>query len=437
MLTDLFEQLGEPIGREFASTRSSVVRWLAWGPEAARELARVLKEESRNRQAVALFDARTHAAAGSVCLQALRDEGWFVHECAVPDHNGATPVCDDLTQGRLLAALPAADVLIAIGSGVVNDLTKWLAYERQVPYAVYATAASMNGYAAANVAPSLGGIKSLIRAKAPRAIAADPCVLANAPYELTSAGLGDLIAKPVSTADWWVNHRTVGEPFSRSVAEIINRVEPKYMDHPHALADRQEHALRALFEALVLSGCAMTLQGSSLPASGGEHLISHTLDMLTHVDGVPHDLHGRQVGVATLFVAALYQQMLAVERPCFRPWTAPLDPPFWGPLAQAVETQHRSKSSQVQEVCKRLQGSWDELRTQLRPMLRRPEDIKRVLREAGAAHRVSDIGASRERFISAVLHCGAMRARFTSIDLAWTLGLLPGCAESITEQWLT
>ena len=61
----------------------------------------------------------------------------------------------------------------------------------------------------------------------------------------------------------------------------------------------------------------MTLQGSSLPASGGEHLVSHTLDMMSHVDGVPHDLHGRQVGVSTILVAAMYERALAIETPIF------------------------------------------------------------------------------------------------------------------------
>jgi glycerol-1-phosphate dehydrogenase [NAD(P)+] len=362
-----------------------------------------------------------------------------VAEALVPDRpGGASPVCDDVTKDRLAVELPAGDVLVAVGSGVVNDLSKWIAGERRVPYAVYATAASMNGYSAANVAPAVGGVKTLFRARAPAAIAADPVVIENAPFELTASGLGDAIAKPVSTADWLVNHRLLGEEFSRPVAEIIDRIEGSYTEAPERLARRDPAAIRALFEALVYSGCAMTLQGSSVPASGGEHLVSHTLDMLAHVDRTGHDLHGRQVGVATIFAAALYQRVCALETLELRPATAPLDRALWGPIADAVAGEHAKKQASAAAARAALAspGRWNALRGELAPILRSPGRIKECLSRSGAAHRLADIGCTRERFVTAVRHCGAIRGRFTSIDLGWSAGLLPGAAEEIVDAWL-
>ncbi|HET6411518.1 MAG TPA: iron-containing alcohol dehydrogenase [Anaeromyxobacter sp.] len=436
---DLFDALGEPIRRAFTSRRDTLPRALFYSRDAADELARLLARQIPGRSAILVADPRTFAVAGGRCEEALRSAGFSLAKHLVADPpGGGSPVCDDLTKDRLGAELGAADVIVAVGSGVVNDLCKWIAGERSVPYAVYATAASMNGYSAANVAPSIRGVKSLFRARAPLAIAADPAVIESAPFELTASGLGDAVAKPVSSADWLVNHRLIGEEFSRPVAEIIDRIEGTYVEEPERLFRRDPAAIRALFEALVYSGCAMTLQGSSAPASGGEHLVSHTLDMLGHVEGTGHDLHGRQVGVATIFAAALYQRICALESLELRPAVAPFDRALWGPIAEAVQAEHAKKrvSSEAARAALAAPGRWTALRAELVPILRSPGRIKECLSRSGAAHRIADIRCTRERFLTAVHHCGAIRGRFTSIDLAWLTGLLPGAAEEILDQWL-
>jgi glycerol-1-phosphate dehydrogenase [NAD(P)+] len=436
---DLFGALGEPIRRAFASRRDTLPRELSYSPDAADELARLLADHVPGRAAIVVADQRTFAVGGARCARALRAAGFSVAERLVPDPpGGGSPVCDDVTKEWLASELPAGDVLLAVGSGVINDLTKWIAGERGVPYAVYATAASMNGYSAANVAPSVRGVKTLFRARAPLAIAADPAVIQGAPFHLTASGLGDAVAKPVSTADWVMNHRLFGEAFSQPVAEVIDQIERSYVEAPERLARRDPAAVHALFEALVYSGCAMTLQGSSIPASGGEHLVSHTLDMLAHVDGAGHDLHGRQVGVATIFAAALYQRICALETLELRPAVAPLDRALWGSIADAVAAEHAKKSASAQAACAALAapGTWTALRAELTPILRSPVRIKECLSRSGAAHRIADIGCTRERFLTAVRHCGAIRGRFTSIDLAWATGVLPGAAEEIVDAWL-
>ena len=427
--TDLFASLGGDLAREFADRRDTLPRALIWDEEAPRLLAEAVGLLVAGRRATVLCDDRTVEVGGRDLLRALAACGWKVEELRVPDGPaGRAPVCDDHTRDALAARLPASDLLFAAGSGVVNDLCKWLAAGAGVPYAVLATAASMNGYTAANVAPSIRGVKSLVRARAPLLLAARPSVIEGAPFRLTSSGLGDVIAKPVSTADWLLNHRLFGEAFSSGVARIIDRVEPLYLERPEALAAREPSAVRALFDALVLSGCAMTLQGSSLPASGGEHLISHTLDMRSHVDGVPHDLHGRQVGVATIVAAALYQRVLA--RPArFTPRAAPLDRGWWGGLADAVEVEHRKKE-------KAAPGRWEAIGAELRAQLRQPAAIKSCLARAGAAHRFADLGIGRDRFLEALLHAGGMRGRFTSLDLAWVTGVLPDQAAAVVDEWV-
>jgi len=64
----------------------------------------------------------------------------------------------------------------------------------------------MNGYAAAIVAATIQGVKMLVEARAPLAIAAIPRVIESAPYALTSAGLGDLIYDGRNFGRCWRGH---------------------------------------------------------------------------------------------------------------------------------------------------------------------------------------------------------------------------------------
>lgn len=435
---DPWDVLGEAIQTAFPRGRDLLPRALVYGEDAAAQLPALLAYEAARREVLVLADVRTRAV-GDAVVQALHADGWIVHERIVPDGaDGASPHCDDATKTALAIDLPPAAIILAIGAGVINDLAKWISAEAGLPYAVFATAASMNGYAAANVAPTIRGVKSLFRARSPRVIAADPRVLRDAPARMTMAGLGDVIAKPVSTGDWVMNHRLFGEPYTDAVAGIINRVESAYLDHPAELAQGDPAAVRGLFEALVFSGCAMTLQGSSLPASGGEHLVSHTLDMMSHVDDIPHDLHGRQVGVSTILVAAMYERALAIEAPVFRAACAPYDAAFWGHLAGSVKVEHDKKVMSAQKAQQLLAepGRWDALRAELAAILPPPGRIKDCLRAAGAAHRIADLGITRARYLTALTHCGAIRGRFTSIDLAWALGILPDAGPELVDRWL-
>ena len=141
----------------------------------------------------------------------------------------------------------------------MTDLGKWISFDRGIPFVIFATAASMNGYASANVAPTVKGVKSLIRARPPEAIFSKPSVLMDAPWELTASGLGDIIAKSVSSADWYLNHFLFGDFFCDRSVGLIADIEPLYFDHPEALNARYPDSIKALFMGLLLTGAAMTM----------------------------------------------------------------------------------------------------------------------------------------------------------------------------------
>jgi glycerol-1-phosphate dehydrogenase [NAD(P)+] len=376
--------------------------------------------------------------AGKSASAFLKDAGWKVSDIIVPDPApGKTPVCDNHTYDELIGHIGTADVILPVGSGVLSDLGKWIAANLNVPCVGLATAASMNGYTSANVAATINGVKTLLRKRSPLAILSDPDILGNAPYELTAAGLGDALAKSVSSADWRMNNFLFGDYFCQGSIDLVAETEPLYMNHPEDLLQRKPEAIGALFHSLLLSGVAMTMAETSAPASGGEHLISHTLDMMSALDGAPHDLHGRQVGIGTVLASEIYRRIISMDSPSFSPPAMEIDKKFWKGLAGEVEIHFAPKRARLQKAYEILSrgAAWDRLREAAALFIRLPDQIHGCLKRAGAACRARDIGSSQERLVQAVIHAHEIRSRFTVIDLARLVGVLPGEAVEIVEQW--
>lgn len=432
---DIFGQTIEcACGKTHVVTPAVVV----YAPDAMDQLPEVAGRFVSGRRAAVVMDARTREAAGSAAAGVLSRARWQVAQVVIPDGaGGSSPVCDDVTQEALGRQVGDVDLVVAAGSGVVNDLCKWLAFQRGVPYISVATAASMNGYTSANVAPTLRGVKSLLRARPPAAVLAEPRVIENSPFELTAAGLGDVLAKSVSSTDWYMNHLLFGDYFCRRSVDLIATIEPLYLARPQAIAQRDPQAVAAVFRALLLTGAAMTMAESSAPASGGEHMISHTLDMMSHVDGHGHDLHGRQVGVGTVLAAEIYRRVLAAESPEWVVSPPEVDRAFWGPLGAEMAAQHTAKIHRLGEAAEELSKglAWDNLRAALAPMLRSPEVIRDCLAGAKAGCSADDIRCTPARLAAALGHAHEIRSRFTVLDLARITGVMPRDGREIVQQW--
>ncbi|MFO7564390.1 MAG: iron-containing alcohol dehydrogenase [Enhygromyxa sp.] len=411
---------------------------VVYADDAMVRMSAACAEFSDGRTCVVIDDIRTRAVAGDEVARAMTQGGWIVRRLLLEDPApGEDPVCDDHTHARLLPQVKGADLLLPVGSGVINDLGKWLAHDIGASYVSFATAASMNGYTSASVAPKIAGVKTLTPAQPPALVFSVPQVIAEAPLRMTTSGLGDVLARSVSSVDWYLNHVLFGDYYCQRSVDLVVGLEPLYLEHGERIRARDEAALAAMFDALLLTGVATTMAGSSTPASGGEHLISHSLDMLSAIDGRPHDLHGRQVGVGTILCAELYCRVLAVESPELVDPPASVDRELWGPLADEVADKFGQKRERLQLARDALgRGDcWDRLREALFAMLRPPEQLRRCLEQAGAAVEAEHIGCDANRLTIAFTRGHQIRARYTVLDLAWLLGLMPKVAHEIVEQW--
>ena len=432
------ELYGQTFECECGRTHEIRPREVVYAADAMRRLPGVCRRATDGRRVAVLFDVRTGEVAGEAAVEALRQGGWAVQALLVPDGPaGRWPACDDVTRDRLVERLDEVDLFVPVGSGVVTDLAKWLADPASLPYVPFATAASMNAYASSNIAPAVEGVKRVVYSQAPAAVVSSPQILAEAPYEMTVAGLGDVLAKSVSSPDWYLNHLLFGDYYCGRSVGLVADLEPLYLDRPEDIRARRGEAIEALFQALLLTGVAMTMAQTSSPASGAEHLISHSLDMLASAQGTGHDLHGRQVGLGTILTCELYRRVLAVESPTFVDTPAEVDRAFWGPLADVVAEEYEQKLPRLALAREKLEtgGAWDELRSKLAGMVRPPERVRDCLARAGGATTAEHVETDRGRLLDIFRRCNQIRSRFTVLDLAMLIGVMPAAAAGIVDDW--
>lgn len=421
------------------------IRRFVYQPGAVNTLSAVISEcegEYPSQRTLVVADRRTWEVCGEGVYHSLQQDGLKSERIIVPDGASSGPVCDDTTYAWLRDQIHdrPPDIVLAVGSGVINDLCKWACFELDIPYLVVATAASMNGYAAANVAAKISGVKVLIEARPPVAVVAEPAVIVGAPSQMTAAGFGDMVARYQSHADWVMNNMLLGEYYCAYCAEMATDLERLYLRHPQDVRQAKSEAIKGLFEVLFWTGTAMTLVGTSAPASGGEHLLSHTLDMMADLNNEKHDLHGRQVGLGTIFSAAIYEKLLALETPTFAELPEGVDAEFWTvpSVIRAVREQYSAKGPQLEMIRAKIAQAavWDRLKARLMAITKRPKEIKNWLLRAGGASTIADIGCSRERLRAAAMHMHEIRKRCTVVDLAWVLGILPAAVDEIIDEWL-
>ena len=203
----------------------------------------------------------------------------------------------------------SCDIIIGVGSGVVNDIAKILSNISGKPYIIVGTAPSMDGYASASSSMTRDGLKISLPSRSADVIIGDTDILCQAPLHMMKAGLGDMIAKYVSICEWRISHLITGEYYCEDIAQLIRSALKRCTDNAAGLLQRDEAAVQAVFEGLVIGGVAMNYAGLSRPASGVEHYISHVLDMRGAEYGIPVDLHGIQCAIGTVIAVALYEKI--------------------------------------------------------------------------------------------------------------------------------
>ncbi len=397
-----------------ADARSVVIEDSLDGAEAE-----LLTHLSLGPRLAIISDANTFAALGERVERAVA--GTFTVQRVVLD---AAFDADTDTIARLIAAIdPRTDAIVAVGSGTLNDLGKMVAVERGIPQVVFATAPSMNGYTSLSASITSGGVKHSVRAATPVGVFFDLSVLAAAPTPLIRAGLGDSSCRPTAQADWLLSHLLLDRPYREAPFALLVADEAALFAQARELVAGDLGVLRRLVRTLVLSGFGMTICDGSFPASQGEHLLSHYLEMRLHT--IPERLHGEQIGVCALAMAHLQERFFANDAPprvvastLTRDEVLARFGPDAGETCWAEVMPKLVDAERAEELTARLAQHWDAIRARIAVITLGPIAMHEMLVAAGCPTTPSDLGWSDALMDDAVLHAREIRNRYTFLDLA-------------------
>lgn len=398
------------------------------GIDAAQRLAAFAREHC-DTHGLLISDENTQAAGGEEVLRALGDVGKKItHELYGSDPFEATQSLGD--EVTVLAA--QADFIVAVGSGTLCDLAKYAGDKLDIPVLLYATAASMNGYTSAVAALKVRGLKRTLPCKPATAVFANPEHAATAPTRMTAAGLADFLSKCSSSTDWRAAHLLQGVYFCERPREFFEGTQDQLLASAALIPEGDPEAIQSVMEALLLSGCSMVIAGSSAPASGGEHLISHYLDMKAALYDLPNDLHGTQVGVATVHCLGLWEKVLAlnpgdidietlITRQHDDSEIAESIDQDWGPVAPEVQEQWNKKKMNADELrvfLEKFKQELPRLKRELPVDLLPAQIVEKAIKEAGGPTTPEGLHAPIEEYTNALSRARYIRDRFTILDLA-------------------
>lgn len=394
------------------------------GPMAMQALAEDARQAGRS--ILMIDDEMTHEAAGSRVEELFRE---MVVPYQVLTFSGLVSATEERVD-EVFDRSRTHGLIVSVGAGTINDLGKFASTKRSIPFWTAPTAPSMNGYTSAIAAIKMAGVKRTLPASPPEFIYNDPDVICHAPLELRQAGYCDVMAKSVSDIDWQIESLLFSGSYCSLPASIVVQGESGFRDYPEKIQEGEPGAILALQNGLLASGISMLLAGSSAPASGGEHLFSHFLDMREPLTGRKPKLHGWQVAAGIVLSAACYKNLAALDRVDLKHMGETAYSrdfkrirPTWGETAAEVEKRFDLKRPQLLQLEKLLPSRWEKIQ-HLCGQVRGPEYYLSLFRRTGFPLTLDSLDLSEDEFFLAALSARTIRERLTVLDLAAQLGVL-------------
>jgi len=404
------------------------------GDNALERLIAFCTERDLRRFAL-VADANTYAALGRRAEAAIRGQGWDVDTIILQgDDIGA----DAQSVYQVLLGLDkASHTFVAVGSGTVTDVARFVSHRSNTDFISLPTAASVDGYTSIGAPMIVGGVKITETCQGPIAVFGDLPTLCAAPRALTASGFGDLIAKLTSVADWEIGHLAWDEPFDPIIAERARKAVWNCVAKIDSLASAQCDGVQALFDGLIESGFCMLDFGETRPASGYEHHVSHFWEMMLLREGRHSVFHGAKVGVAVLASAEVYDKLrqLTVDEVRERLQGRVLpdrnnEEAFirngYGAMADQIIAVQEPFLGMTQEeldvLCANIVTHWPNI-LRIARLVPPSHEMRSWLEKLGGATSPGALGLSQEEYLEGLRYGSYYRARFTGKRLALLLGL--------------
>lgn len=420
-----------------ALNRSKYLQGVAVDQDIIKCTGQLVRTHFENKSAKIFADEAGFSAAGQAVIASLKSVGISVETHIIPAKPRPKP---SVELARTFESLITPTTIpISLGSGVMNDLVKYAAFQKNMPYCAIATAASMDGYASAGSPLSRDGFKITIPTSCPRLIIADLDIIAAAPSEMVGWGYGDLAGKIPAGGDWLIADAFDIETIDEIAWPLVQNNLKSWLANPKAVLAGDFDAIAHLFMGLTVAGLAMEFHGSSRPASGADHQIAHMWEMEDLKYQGERVSHGACVSVGCVTALQLFDWLLEqnleqlnidhiIEN------TANLDAKFAEidtlianpQIIERARIETEKKHLSHEELRVRLdliQKRWPQLKNRLEQHLIRAYDVIELLKSAGSPVTASDIGVSKEHHRKTVQASRFIRSRYTILDLLDEVGL--------------
>ncbi len=438
----LADYLGKPFECECGHVHTTGLEGCTVGAGVISSLVDYVKKYDFKNVYVAC-DEITYGIAGEKVMNILLDAGI---KAKAHVFTGGRFIPNEKALGDLMIdADRDLDLVVAVGTGSINDMCRFFSYQMGVPYAIVATAAPMDGFASSGAALMVNNIKQTIPAQTPLFIIGDTDILCGAPARMVSAGLGDLLGKFTCLNDWRISKIVNDEYYCDRIVNLVKDCIDNVLLNADKAVDRDPQVIGDIMEGLVLTGVAMSFVGNSRPAAGCEHHLNHYWEAIELQNGQIPVLHGIEVGIAEVMILKM-TEFLREARPDFdaaREKAKKYDQAAWeekmkevyGTASDAIiELEHQAKKNDPEGRLARIdtiEKNWDEivrLMDEYQPSAARMIEI---LKSLDAPYFPSQVGFSDEMLYNALVYGKENRERYTLLSMMGDLGMLEELAEKV------
>lgn len=440
----LSDYLGKPFKCECGKVHSTGLEGCTVGPGVLNSLVDYVEKYNFKNVYVAC-DETTYGIAGEKVMNILKNA-----DIKAKAHvfTGGRFIPDEKSLGELtIDADRDLDLVIAVGTGSINDMCRFFSYQMHVPYAIVATAAPMDGFASSGAALMVNNIKQTIPAQTPLFIIGDTDILCGAPKRMISAGLGDLLGKFTCLNDWRISKIVNNEYYCDRIVNLVKDCIENVLQNADKAVDRDPKVIGDIMEGLVLTGVAMSFVGNSRPAAGCEHHLNHYWEAIELQKGQIPVLHGIEVGIAEVLILK-ETEFLRESRPDFdkarekakqydqAAWEAKMKEVYGTASDAIIELEHEAKKNDPEGRLKRIdiiEQHWDEIVDLMNKYQPSSERMIEILKSLEAPYFPSQVGFDDEMMYNALVYGKENRARYTILSMIADLGLSEELANKVVQ----
>ena len=314
--------------------------------------------------------------------------------------------------------------IVALGSGTINDLCKFVSYKQQKPYIIIASAPSMNGYLSQNASIAIKQHKKTLLATLPLALVANTKILQSAPQKLIQAGIGDAMCFYNCWFDWYLAHQIFKVSFLAKPFLMLQNLMQEFCQNYQQYQLTSPKLLKLLMQILITSGKGMTLASGSYPASQAEHLLAHCLTT-KHSKKFQLMLHGELIAFTTFTTAKIQENLLKKIQQNDFSWLSNILNNDWQPAVKnyfsynvykACLLEFTAKAKILEHPKKLSANKISNLQQKLSKIYFSPAKISQIFTHFNIKHQEKDLPISKQEYKQALFFAKYLRNRITCLD---------------------